>query len=41
VAGQAGGNNKCLLAINVDTVVINDNELDTWVGHKLDIVLDP
>jgi hypothetical protein len=41
VAGQMGGNNKSLLAINVDLVVINDNEFDTWVGHDLDIALGP
>ncbi len=36
-----GGNNKSLLAINVDLMVINDNEFDTWVGHDLDIALGP
>jgi hypothetical protein len=41
VAGQAGGNNISLLAIDVDSVVMDNNEFDTWVGHKLDIVLGP
>jgi hypothetical protein len=41
VAGQAGGNTKSLLVINVDLVVINDDEFHTWLGHKLDIALGP
>jgi hypothetical protein len=41
VAGQAGGNKKSLLGIDASLVVINDNEFDTLVGHKLDIVLGP
>jgi hypothetical protein len=41
VAGQAGGNNKSLLAINVNSVVIGNDEFNAWVGHKLDIVLGP
>jgi hypothetical protein len=41
VAGQAGGNNKGLLAIDVNLVVIDDDEFDTWLGHKLDIAMGP
>ncbi len=41
MAGHAGGNNKSLLAIHVDSVVINDDEFNTWVGHKLVIALGP
>jgi hypothetical protein len=41
VAGQSGGNNKSLLAINLNLVVIKDNQFNTWVGHKLDIALGP
>jgi hypothetical protein len=41
VAAQAGGNDKSLLAIDVNLVVINDDEFNTCVGHKLDIALGP
>ncbi len=41
VAGQAGGNTKSLLVIDVDLVVLNDDELHTLLGHKLDIALGP
>jgi hypothetical protein len=36
-----GGNNKSLSAINVDLVVIDDDEFNTCVGHKLDVALGP
>jgi hypothetical protein len=41
VAGQAGGNNKSLLALDINLVVIDDDEFNTWVGHKLDVMLGP
>ncbi len=38
-AAQAGGNSKSLMAIEVDSVVIDDEEFDKWVGDKLDQAL--
>jgi hypothetical protein len=40
VASQADANNrKSLLSIEVDSVVIDDDEFDTWVESKLDMAL--
>jgi hypothetical protein len=35
-ASQAGTNGKSLMAIEVDSVVIDDEEFDKWVGDRLD-----
>ncbi len=35
-AAQAGTNGKSLMAIEVDSVVIDDDEFDKWVGDRLD-----
>ncbi len=40
-ARQAGQNNKSLLSIELDSVKIDDDEFDTWVGHKLNQALGP
>jgi hypothetical protein len=40
-AGQAGQNNKSLLSIEDGSVSIDDDKLDTWVGHKLNQALGP
>jgi hypothetical protein len=42
LAGQANSNGagKSLLAIEVDSVAIDDNEFDTWVGSKLDVAFE-
>ena len=40
VASQGDGNNgKSLLAIEVDSVGINDDKFDTWMESKLDMAL--
>jgi hypothetical protein len=41
LAGQASQNGKSLLSIEVASVVIDDDEFDTWVGSKLDVALGP
>jgi hypothetical protein len=38
-ASQAGQNGKSLLAFEVDSVVIDDEDFDKWVGDKLDQAL--
>ena len=38
-ASQAGQNGKSLMAFEVDSVVIDDEEFDKWVGDKLDQAL--
>jgi hypothetical protein len=38
-AAQAGANGKSHLAIEVDSVVIDDEDFDKWVGDKLDQAL--
>ncbi len=43
LAGQANlnGAGKSLLAIEVNSVAIDDDEFDTWVGSKLDVAYGP
>jgi hypothetical protein len=41
VAGQAGNNNKSHVFLDIDSVTIDDEEFDLWVGKKLDSNLGP
>jgi hypothetical protein len=43
LAGQANSNGagKSLLAIEINSVAIDDDEFNTWVGSKLDVAFGP
>jgi hypothetical protein len=41
VAGQAGNNNKSHVFLDIDSVTIDDEEFELWVGKKLDSNLGP
>ncbi len=41
LAGQGSMNRKSILLIEVNSVAIDNDEFDTWVGQKLDVALGP